>query len=81
MVSCPTIKESNEALTHELDRIRTKTEQLRNESPGERRNTLATLVAVINSLKRLGLISHEKASELHKAAQAIDSELACSVER
>ncbi|KZN20723.1 MULTISPECIES: hypothetical protein [Pseudomonas] len=72
---------TNEALNHELDRLRAKTDQLRNESPGERRNTLATLVAVINSLKRLGLVSHEKAAELHEAAQAIDSELACGVER
>jgi hypothetical protein len=70
---------SNEALTHELERIRAKTEHLRNESPSERRNTIRTLVAVIYSLKRLGLISEESASELHNAAQAVDSELTCSV--
>ena len=72
---------TNEALTHELDRIHARTEQLRNQSPAERANTLATLVAVIYSLQRLGLVSQEAAAKLHQAAQAIDSELTCSVEQ
>lgn len=72
---------SAENLAHELERIHTLTEQLRGQSPEQRRGTIGELVVVIYALHRLELISQEDAAALHNAAQSIDSELACTVER
>lgn len=66
---------ADDALANELAWIRSKTEHLRKESPAWRTNTLSRIAAVVNTLKRLKLISHEMAEELHNAAQDIDIDL------
>lgn len=69
---------TDDALANELTWIRTKTEHLRKESPAWRTNTLSRIAAVVNTLKRLKLISHEMAEDLNNAAQDVDIELTFS---